>query len=342
MPIRSLARLFMFCAAVFVYLQDSYSHAQRPTPHPSPLVTPTVAWSNVKCELHSVNNLIVECCNRVGGYYPGLSNCTDYRKSFDNLCGTFTGRSNCRSVSVWCPHGSGHAMNLIRLSDGMWYLVEPQGWVYEDYPLPSPEIPDSLMSEVMPGCGCQFRVEDFAPAPNTDPLQCSGNDFQLVYTQTADVRAKCEDCCKKQPSPPAHPNPPRFLEMCLSGCERDELAAPRDAYCAKNYRGRACQSCCGLLSPDSKESCMSACEPGGDWGDMPIEEQDSCAKSTSTKAECLRCCDHTRGQCGYRWSLPCTAWGVGCAVGCEVKAYPTEVPSPTPTALATKTARPKR
>ena len=340
MPTRSLARLFMFCAAVSVFFQDPYSHAQRPTPHPSPLVTPTVPSSNVKCELHSVNNLIVECCNRVGGYYPGLSNCTDYRKSFDTLCGTFTNRANCRSVTVWCPHGSGHAMNLIRLSNGMWYLVEPQGWVYEDYPLPSPEIPDSLLSQVMPGCGCEFRVDDYAPAPNTDPFQCSGNDFPLVYDPQGDFRTTCEECCRKQPAPPSHPNPATFLDMCLSGCKPDERAAPRDAYCSKNYRGRACQACCELLSPVAKESCSSACEPGGDWGDMPIEDRDSCSKSSSTKDECLRCCEHTRGQCAFRWSLPCTGWGINCDLSCNKKFPPT--PVATPTVLATRTATSKR
>jgi hypothetical protein len=342
MPRRSFARVLVLCAAVSLYFPNQSSHADRPTPRPSPLATPTAASLDTRCELHSVNNLIVECCSRVGGYYPGFSNCTDYRKSFDTLCGTFTNRRNCRSVSVWCPHGSGHAMNLIRLSDGMWYLVEPQGWVYEDYPLPSPEIPDSLMSQVMPGCGCEFRVDDFAPAPNTDPLQCSGNDFALLYNQKGDVRAKCEECCRNQPSPPAHPNPARFQEMCLSGCNRDELVAPRETYCSKNYRGRACESCCALLNPASRESCASACEPGGDWGDMPIEERDSCSKTASTKEECLRCCDHTRGQCAYRWSLSCTGWGIDCAVDCSMRFPSTPTPEATPTVPATRTTTASR
>lgn len=318
------------------------ARGERLSPGPTTLATATVSAELVTCELHSVNNLIQECCRLVGDYRDGFANCTNFRKTFDKLCGTFTQSSRCRSVSVWCPHGDAHALNMVQLSDGLWYLVEPQGYVYQDYPLPSPEIPDSLLSEVMPGCGCQFKVEHYAPAPNTDAYQCSGNDFRLFIAQGQDPRSACETCCRTQSPPPSHPDPVRFREICLSGCELDELSLPRDRYCSSVYRGRACRACCSTFVLERRESCTERCQPGGNWAEVPVDSPNACLRTSSTYTECERCCDHKKGQCDYRWSLPCTGWGIDCAVSCSMKFPPQPTPEATPTVAATQTATSKR
>lgn len=278
----------------------------------------------------------------VGDYIPGIANCTNFRKTFDQLCGTFTQSSKCRSVSVWCPNGTGHALNMLQLSDGYWYLVEPQGYVYQEYPLPSPEIPDSLLSRVMPGCGCEFRVDHYAPHPNTDAYQCSGNDFRLFIEESLDPRSACKACCQNQPTPPDHPNPERFKDNCLAGCEYDGLSLPRDRYCSTLYRGRACTACCSTFMLERRESCNQGCQPGEGWAQVPLEKTDACSRTSSDLTGCNRCCDHKKGQCEYRWSLPCAGWGIDCAVSCSTRFPAPPTPEATPTVPATRTAPARR
>lgn len=324
------------------FLPARWAMGERASPRPSPLATATVSPEEIKCELHAVNNLIQECCKLVGAFQRGVANCTNFRKTFDKLCGTFTQSSKCRSVSVWCPHGGGHALNMIQLSDGFWYLVEPQGYVYEEYPLPSPEIPDTLLSQVMPGCGCEFRVDPYAPAPNTDAYQCAGNDFRLFMAGGQDPRSACKACCRNQPPPPGHPDPERFKDNCLSTCDYDELSLPRERYCSAVYRGRACNACCSTFMLEKRESCTEGCQPGGNWAEVPVELTDVCQRTSSSLAECEQCCDHKKGQCDYRWSLPCTGWGIDCAVHCSMRFPSTPTPEATPTVPATRTVTSKR
>lgn len=326
------------------------STAQQPKATATVVATATTPPTNdVRCELHVVNNLIKECCSQVGTYLAGYRNCTDFRKTFDSLCKKSFGRSRCRSVTIWCPHGTGHALNLVQMSDGKWYLVEPQGWVWDDYPLPSPELPDSALAALMPGCGCHSEVTEWSPTPNTDPFKCARNEAFLASDSTNPSSRKelCLACCEKTELPPNHPTPADFRRTCASACS-DKLDLPGDTYCPMTYTGRACEECCYNFHSDPKGSrpknaCETACKPGEDqWGTIPAETPTYCANKTKSKDECYRCCTTQQGQCFYPGSFACAGWQHECSGECFERFPEQPIATPTIAANSSSSAASKR
>ncbi len=306
---------------------------------PTSTATPAPTADTQACELHVVNNMIKECCQRVGPYIQGYRNCTNFRKTFDDLCASAIGRSRCRSVTIWCPGAEfGHALNLIQMSDGMWYLVEPQGWVYEEYPLPSPQLTDAALAAAMPGCGCHSEVSDYATAPNTDPSQCAGNDFDLIRSNSKNPpHEKCLQCCKNS-TPPRHPAPAEYFKECERICGLTNFDLPPDKYCAHAYVGKACEACCEVPSSVETALCKSQCPPTEQWGEIPLAPPDSCAAKEADTTACDTCCEHQIDQCSYRWSMACSGWDIACKLKC---ASGPQLPKPTPTLAATSTAAPR-
>lgn len=296
--------------------------------------TPTVSPTELKCELEFVDGMIRECCKATGNFFSGVNNCTNFRRNFDDFCVKRLGPARCKSVTVRCPNGGGHALNMVQLSDGKWYLVEPQVEVYGDYPLPSPQIPDELLALVMPGCGCNYEISDFPNTPNTDPFACTGEDTDLWGTEDKYVphplkpMQYCLNCCKQLPISVYHPNPEWFHEQCTSDCEFAGLELSRDEYCAHRYRGEDCEFCCDSTyqpTPGCKQKCRPKtpeCSPsdGVMWDNTPKIAHTSCAqKRLGSDEACYACCREASRRCHYRNSMPCHGWRMRCVSACGEK-----------------------
>jgi hypothetical protein len=172
-----------------------------------------------RCELHTIQGMIVQCCSNVGSFGP-YSNCTNYQNNFHQLCES--GDLTCESVDIDCNDGGGHAVNQIQRSDGNWCLVEPQGYVYDQscYEDPS-HIPHELVCDVMDkdsGCDCEVARRSPDPLPvNTNPSLCARK-------QNTD-RSQCNACCNQRmqyfidPENQADQNEvARWLNDCSSTC----------------------------------------------------------------------------------------------------------------------------
>ena len=330
----ALGALLLNLAVLVLSAIPLYAQPSPPKASPTSTATPRSISDTQTCELRVVNNIIKECCQRVGSYSHGYRNCTNFRKTFDDLCAGLMGRSRCRSVTVWCPgNENGHALNLIQMSDGMWYLVEPQGWVYQDYPLPSPQLTDAALTAAMPGCGCHSDISDYAPPPNTDPSQCAGNDFSLFRNSKLPPRETCLQCCKNS-TPPFHPDPGEYYKECARSCALTNFDLPPDKYCAHAYVGKACEACCEVPSSVDTALCKSQCPPTEQWGEVPLEPPTSCAAKEADAKACDTCCEHHNDQCMFRWSMACVGWDISCKVTCSLRP---QLPKPTPTRAATPT-----
>lgn len=336
----ALGALLLNLAVLVLSAIPLYAQPSPPKASPTSTATPASRSDTQTCELRVVNNMIKECCKQVGSYLHGYRNCTNFRKTFDELCASAMGRPHCRSVTVWCPSkDDGHALNLIQMSDGMWYLVEPQGWVYEDYPLPSPQLTDAALAAAMPGCGCHSEVSDYAPPPNTDPSQCAGNDFSLFLNSKITPHETCLQCCKNS-TPPYHPDPAEFLKECARGCSLTNFDLPRDKYCAHAYIGKACEACCELPSSGNRALCKSQCPAGEQWGEVPLVPKNSCGAKEADLNACYACCDHQTDQCNFRSSMACVGWTISCKTECALR-LPGPTPTPTRAATPTLAARAK-
>ena len=286
---------------------------------------------NHQCQLTIVDGFLRDTEARLGQYLAGHRNCTDFRKAFDQFCVQSFGRERCKSVSVWCPNGSGHALNFVELEDNTWYLVDPQGEIYNKHPLDKPEIPDDLLAEVMPGCGCTYDVHSYAGVPNTDPYRCAGDDLDLwgVHNSLRDRSPieSCLKCCAALPPPPNHPNEQYFYEVCRNSCEVSGLDLPREGYCSFRYAGEACKACCSASS-EGVDACKASCSKDvkcvgldPNWGTVPEASPNECAtKTLNNGGDCASCCQGESTLCNYLNSMPCAGWRRECLQACASRA----------------------
>lgn len=318
---------------------------------PVPKASPTVAVDNSLergCALTFVQGVLSICCNKTGAYNPRWTNCTRFAYNFHKLCAEYLGPENCFSVGIHCDKQNvHHRLNMIRLGDA-YYLVEPQGEIYHQYPLPSPEIPDYVFDDLYPGGPCQQSIYSRVLPPNTE-TSCPYNDSSLVvgWPPTIDSRslAMCYECCEKEQLNPVVEDP---KEYCRRECDwqfkpEDEDEDPDTfykSYCSKRYSGRACRLCCEYLKKGA--ACESACQDhvlGSDYDHAPADDPSSCRtrEQSSPKApsveSCISCCHLRSHKCFRAASIPCTMSGMKCLTECEK--------IPTPIAQATRTAVPR-
>lgn len=317
---------------------------------PAPSASPTVAVDNVLgrgCALSFVQGVLSICCEKTGQYNPKFSNCTRFAHNFHKLCAEYLGPENCFSVSIHCDKQNiHHRLNMIRLGD-TYYLVEPQGKIYDQYPLPSPNIPDHVLDDLYPGGPCEQAVFSRVLPPNTES-ECVYNNANLVVGSppTIDLRSlnKCYECCETEQLNPAVENPKPYCrslcEMSFKPQDSEDPDAFFNSYCSNEYTGKACRLCCEYLQKGP--ACQSDCGEhvlGRDHDKAPAEDPDVCRtiEQLSTKAprfwNCSSCCQQYIHKCLGENSIPCVMWRNKCTAECQK--------IPTPIAQATRTAVPR-
>lgn len=326
-----MKKLFLAGIVVtFAFFAPSEAFPERKKSSSNSRSSSSSSSASHQCELTIVDGFLRDTEARLGQYVPGHRNCTDFRKAFDQFCVQGFGRERCKSVSVWCPNGSGHALNFVELEDNTWYLVDPQGEIYNDHPLEKPEIPDELLVKVMPGCGCTYEVHSYAGVPNTDPYRCAGEDLVLwgVHNSVRDTSPiqRCFKCCAELLPPLNHPNERYFYEVCRSSCELSGLDLPREGYCSFRYAGAECRACCSASS-EGVEACKASCSKdlkciGKEltWGNLPEAPPKECASKTRGNPQaCVKCCGDESTFCNYINSMPCAGWRRECFQACATQ-----------------------
>jgi hypothetical protein len=226
---------------------------------------------------------------------------------------------------------------MVKLSDGRYYVVEPQGEIYYDHPLPSPHIPDALLCQIIQGCGCSAIVRPYSMEPNTWDT-CAHNDDLLLdrYPKRPgpEMLSRCVNCCNTNGTPPGHPDPESFVAECKNQCEYTYKREPGDAkdffdrYCYHTYVGRQCRICCDYLGEGKK--CKDSCEEGHGrpvFIDIPSKEPNHCRGSHSNPEACYECCREQYSLCTGAGSIPCVGWVRQCLQAC---AAPTPRPTSSP------------
>lgn len=321
-----------------ILLGASFAAAEARNPVPSPI--PSVASEEEKCYLSVVDGLVRACCDKTGEYRDGIVNCTNFAYNFDRLCAESLGPENCFFVTVACPHNlAGHRLNMVRLRDGRYYVVEPQGKIYYDHPLPSPHVPDALLCQIIQGCGCSAEVRPYTMEPNTWDT-CADNDAQLVdvYPKRPgpEMLRRCLACCAKAFTPPDHPDPESFRAMCKNRCnfsynrEPDEVEDFFENYCYHQYVGRRCKMCCAYLEKGKK--CEDSCVEGhSEFKDLPPSEPSLCRAQHTEVSACHDCCREQYSLCSGVESMPCVGWVIKCIQACDApRTPPVSRPSPSP------------
>lgn len=314
--------------------------AEARTPAPAPI--PSISSEQEKCYLSVVDGLVKACCDKTGEYRAGLVNCTNFAYNFDKLCSESLGPENCFFVSVSCPHNPvGHRLNMVRLGDGRFYVVEPQGEIYYDHPLPSPHIPDALLCKIIQGCGCSADVRSYTMEPNTWDM-CAYNDALLVdvYPKRPgpEMLRRCRACCDEALIPPRYPDPEGFRRWCKIQCDFEydpEQGAAKDLfdrYCHHRYVGRQCKMCCAFLGEGKK--CEDSCEEGHGrplFIEIPEKEPNHCRGKNSDASACHECCRQHYSLCTGVESMPCVGWVMQCIQACDVpQTMPVSSASPSP------------
>jgi hypothetical protein len=329
------------CSLFLVFCFVAYgAAAERRTARPSP--SPSISPDDERCYLTVVDSVVQACCKKTGEFVDGVTNCTNFAYNFDKLCSEAIGPENCFTVSVSCPNNPvGHRLNMVKLGDGRYYVVEPQGEVYYDFPLPSPKIPDALLCKILPGCGCSAVVAPYSKKPHTWD-GCSDNDARLLGGYGGrpgpDMLNRCYSCCAAVPIPPSHPDPESFRLMCRSSCEYNFKPEPTDGeeyfskYCSRMYSGLGCKMCCSYLEEGKKceESCVDGIVLSGE---VPKKAPEQCRMESSDDEACYDCCREQYSFCDANESIPCQGWMQLCVRACgRPRPPPTRLPSPSPIA----------
>lgn len=334
----TMIRLVSFLTTLLFVVNLAAAEARTPVP----ARTPSISAEEAKCYLSVVDGLVQACCEKTGQFLDGTTNCTDFAYNFDKLCSHALGPENCFFVRVSCPHSPfGHRLNMVKLSDGLYYVVEPQGEIYYDHPLPSPNIPDALLCQIIKGCGCSAIVQPYSIEPNTWDM-CADNDAQLIrgypLRPGPEMLPRCLACCDVAVIPPMHPDPDSFTEMCKFRCNSVYSPEPGEAddffsrYCYHRYVGRQCRICCAYLQEGKQ--CEDSCEEGHGhtiFIEIPPKEPTYCRGRYSATAACNDCCNEQRSLCTGLGSVPCVGWAQQCFKACQTPVPPpTSRPSPKP------------
>ena len=317
---------------------------------PVPKASPTVPADHPLgrgCALSFVQGVLRICCEKSGRYDSQVNNCTGFAHNFHKLCAEYLGPENCFSVGIHCDaQDVHHRINMIKLGN-TYYLVEPQGEIYDRYPFPSPKIPDHVLESLYPGGPCEQYVDDIIKPPNTQ-TNCAYNDSLLVgprWPRTIDSGSlqRCYDCCEKERLSPDVTNAKETCRIWCEGRFDPDGEDPNtffNAYCGNRYWGRACRLCCEYLGKGPE--CRNACtDPilGPEFDTSPAEDPDVCKSIEQLSANspnvenCSSCCRRYGHKCDALSSIPCIMWGMKCNDECEKLSRPI--------AQATKTAAPR-
>lgn len=217
--------------------------------------------------------------------YTPYKNCGTYAEAFHFSCQKHG--FECRTVAMSCEERGGHAVNLVKLSNGTWQGIDITGGskhcrflVGDPFPDPSNIPPDTLclLNGYPPGCKCTVTKNAKDPLPpDTEPRMCADIVVKL--------RASKPDIFGSKPSPTS------TLFLCRECCR--ELSK---LYYGLNMPGlpsmterwlRECQGTCNTIVPEENS------RPPFDSGALYYEHVcwPQASKSANKCQACGACCD---------------------------------------------------
>lgn len=252
------------------------------------------------CEVHELDGMVRRCCREVGPYTV-FSNCTVFALTLHNIC-LEEGRE-CRSVSASCGGGAraGHRFNIVHLSDGLWYFVEPQstgrpirGEGFADPNAPSAKALCEMMGRPLNNdgtCPCTISQNSATPIPlNTNPVTaCALNTTHRSQSQSIANYQSCLGCCRNRLQYHISnniPMVPQWWSQCRDACRGNLAPTSVDNTTISNpgsndslaiSHGRYCASQASFWSASSyHEQCRGCCLDGAQKGSYPRANFSSC------------------------------------------------------------------
>jgi hypothetical protein len=107
------SELLLSLVIALLSVVPSYAQPSSSKASPTAAATPTTPSDTHTCELHVVDNMIKECCKKVGSFLDRYRNCTNFKKTFDELCASTMSLRN-RVVSEQGDRACSESHSVVR------------------------------------------------------------------------------------------------------------------------------------------------------------------------------------------------------------------------------------